>query len=79
MPALRLRIVVPGYQGTHEGCPYFRGSQNICTPCVQQKVWNMLRPYLGGLFLACAARMAWARASNSLAAAPRFMARSRRA
>jgi hypothetical protein len=28
-----------------------------------------IRPYLGGLCLACTARMAWARASNSLAAA----------
>jgi len=45
----------------------------------QHKVWNVLRPYLEGLFFACAARMAWVRASNSLAAAPRFISRSRRA
>jgi hypothetical protein len=36
-----------------------------------------IKPYLGGLCMARAARMAWARASNSLAAAPRFMSRRR--
>jgi len=34
------------------GCPYFGDSRNIHTPCVRQKVWNMLSPYLEGLFLA---------------------------
>jgi hypothetical protein len=52
VPALRLRMLVPGCQGTHEGWPYFGDSQNIFTSRVQQKVWNVLRPYLGGLFLA---------------------------
>lgn len=29
------------------GCPYFGDSQNFFTLRVPQKVWNMLRPYLG--------------------------------
>ena len=61
---------MPGLVGV--GCAGRRGHpQGVPLPRIR------VRPYLGGLRLACAARMAWARASSSLAAAPRFISRRR--
>ena len=53
------------------GVPLLWGFSEYLYPMCPAKSVEHAQALLGGLFSACAARMAWARASNSLAAAPR--------